>query len=303
METQTKINAKDVFINLGAIVALYTLVVSLIILLFTVINNSFPQVGYNYMDSGSISWPVATLIIFFPIFIMLMWLLEKEYAIAPYKQSTGIHKWLSYLTLFIFGLVIAGNLITVLYYFIDGREISAAFLMKVLVLLVIAGLLFSYYFADVREKLTSRSRNIYRVVASVVVIGSIVWGFAVLGSPQTQRLFKYDDQKINDLININNAVDNYYSMRQVLPKDFAELATINYYMSVVDAETQKPYEYIVTGNNSYQLCAEFNKASNEDTVSSQAYPMGGFSWTHGAGRHCFTRSVNLDNFPVEKYIR
>jgi len=68
METQTKTSgAKDFFINLGAIVALYTMVVSLVNLLFTIIDISYPKIvdGYNYMGSQSISWPVATLVIFF----------------------------------------------------------------------------------------------------------------------------------------------------------------------------------------------------------------------------------------------
>ena len=147
METQTKTSAKDFFINLGAIVALYTTVISLINLLFTVINTAYPKIqnGYNYYGSQSVSWPVATLIIFFPIFILLMWLLEKDYITSPEKQNSGIHKWLTYITLFISGLIIAGDLITVLYYFIDGQELSAGFLLKVLVLLVIATGIFSYY--------------------------------------------------------------------------------------------------------------------------------------------------------------
>ena len=102
-------NAKDFFINLGAIVALYTVVGSLISLLFTVINRAYPQIvsGYDYVGSQSISWPVAILIIFFPIFILLMWLLEKEYRQFPEKQNGGVHRWLTYITLFISGLVIA----------------------------------------------------------------------------------------------------------------------------------------------------------------------------------------------------
>ncbi|MGH7250038.1 MAG: DUF5671 domain-containing protein, partial [Minisyncoccia bacterium] len=124
MEPQTKTSAKDFFINLGAIVALYTTVVSLVNLLFTVINTAYPQItsGYNYLSSQSISWPVATLIIFFPIFLLLMWLLGKDYKIHPEKQNSGIHKWLTYITLFIAGLTIAIDLITVLYYFLDGQE-------------------------------------------------------------------------------------------------------------------------------------------------------------------------------------
>src|SRR3989344_7649230 len=116
-QTQTKSSAKDFFINFGAIVALYVSVVSLINLLFTVINKSYPQVsGYNYFGSESISWPVATLLIFFPIFIFLMWLLEKDYRINPEKQNGGIHRWLTYVTLFLAGLTMAIDLITVLYY-------------------------------------------------------------------------------------------------------------------------------------------------------------------------------------------
>lgn len=102
-------NAKDFFLNLGAIVSLYTVVYSLVDLLFTVINTAYPQInnGYDYVGSQSISWPVSILIIFFPIFVLLMWLLEKEYAAYPEKQNAGVHKWLTYITLFISGLVIA----------------------------------------------------------------------------------------------------------------------------------------------------------------------------------------------------
>jgi hypothetical protein len=102
-------NAKDFFINLGAIVGLYTVVYSLVDLLFTVINKAYPQIsnGYDYAVSQSISWPVSILIIFFPIFILLMWLLEKEYKKFPEKQNAGVHRWLTYITLFISGLVIA----------------------------------------------------------------------------------------------------------------------------------------------------------------------------------------------------
>src|SRR3989344_694449 len=103
-----KVSAKDLFLNLGAMVALYTVVVSVLRLLFSVINTAFPQVtgGYNYWGSQSISWPVATIVITFPILIFLQWMLERQYRREPERQSTGIHKWLTYITLFIAGLTI-----------------------------------------------------------------------------------------------------------------------------------------------------------------------------------------------------
>src|SRR6185295_18199642 len=113
MEPQTKGGgAKDFFINLGATVALYTVVISLVNLLFRIINTAYPQITNYYYGSTSISFPVAVLVIAFPILIVLMWLMEKQYKAT---DKSLIHKWLSYITLFVAGIVFAGDLITVIY--------------------------------------------------------------------------------------------------------------------------------------------------------------------------------------------
>src|SRR5579872_3555818 len=105
---QGKSTAKDFFLNLGAIVALYTVAGSLISLLFTVINKAYPQITqYYYPSTYSISFPVATIIIFFPIFIWLMWIMGKDFEKMPSKKDFGIHKWLTYITLFVTGLAFA----------------------------------------------------------------------------------------------------------------------------------------------------------------------------------------------------
>ncbi len=297
MNPQTSSKAKDFFLNLGATISLYTVVGSLINLLFTVINTAYPQItSYYYLGSSSISWPVAILVIFTPILIVLMWILGKQYSVEP---PSTLHKWLTYLTLFIAGLIIAGDLITVLYYFIDGQELNTAFLLKVLVLLLVSAGIFGYYLSDIRGRLTSKSRKIWRTVSVVVVIGAIVLGFSVLGSPRTQRLYKYDDQKVSDLMSLTSAVQNYYSMKGILPKDFTELKAVSYYVNENDTQTQKPYEYRVLDKTSYEVCAQFNKASNDRAGESRGSLIaptlyGGTSWTHPAGRHCFSQTVNTN---------
>jgi type II secretory pathway pseudopilin PulG len=298
METQTKTSAKDFFINLGAIVALYTTVFSLVNLLFTVIDTAYPKVtnGYNYMSSASISWPVATIIIFFPVFILLMWLLEKQYKVEPERKNVGVHKWLTYITLFLSGLLVAGDLITVLYYFLDGQDLTTGFLLKILVLLIIAVCIFVYYISDVRDRLTAKSRIVWRILAGVIVIVSIVWGFYVLGSPASQRQFKYDEQKVNDLMNINNAISSYYDAKSILPRTLDDMSTMQYYMVLIDAQTQKPYEYIKTSYKTYNLCAEFNKDSKDNIASRmKTYPVENASWTHPAGRYCFEETISAQN--------
>lgn len=306
-QTQTKTSAKDFFINLGAIVALYTTVVSLLNLLFTVINNAYPQItsGYNYaLGSQSISMPVATLIIFFPIFILLMWLLEKGYKTEPEKKNIGIRRWLTYITLFVAGLTLAGDLVTILYYFIDGRELTTGFLLKILSVFVVILVVFLYYISDIRNKLISVSRKIWLGISLVIILASVVWGFVVLGSPRTQQLLKYDEQKMNDLQNIQNSIQNYYSTMGVLPENLVELSAQNYYANNIDSQTQKPYEYEKTSKTTYNLCAEFNKDSiNNNGLTNVARspatlsPYGNVPWAHSSGRYCFNQTINPNTYP------
>jgi hypothetical protein len=69
---ESKVSAKDFFIHLGAMAALYTTAIAFINLLFSVINRLYPEIGGYY--SPQISFPIATLIIIFPLFILLSWL-------------------------------------------------------------------------------------------------------------------------------------------------------------------------------------------------------------------------------------
>lgn len=294
METQTKTSAKDFFINLGAIVALGFFVGNLISLLFTIINKAYPlTTGYNYYGSSSISFPVAALIIIFPVYVLLMWLLERGYVSEPEKRSVGIRKWLTYITLFLSGFALAGDLVTVLYYFIDGRDITAGFLLKALSVLVISLSIFFYYISDVMGKSNGKSRKIWVTVSALVIISCIVWGFSVLGSPRTQQLLKYDEQKVSDLQNIENAIQNFYSLKGVLPKDFSEIAkNQNYYVNTTDSQTQKSYEYEKTGNTTYDLCAEFNKELTKANYGTEPMMYGGNTWMHGIGRFCFAQTIN-----------
>jgi len=297
-QMRPKTTAKDFLLNLGAFISLYTIVGSLISLLFTVINTAYPKIsdGYNYYGSQSISWPVASLIVFFPIFVLLVWFLEKDYRIESERQNSLIHKGLTYITLFISGCVIAGDLVTAIYYFIDGQELTTGFLLKVFVLLVIFSSLFIYYISDLRGKLTPPLRIFWRIFATAIIIGSIIWGFAVLGSPRTQRLIKYDEQKVSDLQGINNQVRSYYSDKRTLPKTIEAMSNGNYYVAKVDSQNQKQYEYVKTAETTYNLCAEFNKAIGDKNTPNY-YPYGDSFWIHPAGHYCFMETINPNDYP------
>lgn len=308
---ETKTSAKDFFLNLGAIVALYTTVVSLLNLLFTVINNAYPQInsGSYFVGSQSISMPVATLIIFFPIFILLMWLLEKSYVTEPAKKHLGVRKWLTYITLFIAGIVLAGDLVTVLYHFLDGQELTASFLLKVLSVLIIILAVFLYYISDIRNKLNAKSRKIWLGVSIAIVLASIIWGFSVLGSPHTQQLIKYDNQKVADLQNIQYQVISYWQMNGMIPVSLSDISSSQPYTIVPkDPQSKTTYEYDKTGAMTFDLCAEFNKenTTNQNNIGAApvSYPakssiIQNDNWNHGAGHQCFSRTIDPVAYPTQ----
>src|SRR3989344_1729942 len=195
-----KITAKDFFLHIAVVALLYAGTIALLNILFRVINVVFPQVNqYNYYGSSSISLPVATLIVVFPLFLFLANVLRKGYVNEPSLKEYPVRKWLIYITLFIAGIVLAGDLVVLIYYFLDGQELTAAFLLKILSVLVVTGAIFGYYMDDLKDRLTGSRRNVWRVVAAALVVGSIVAGFSVLGTPARQRMLRYDSQKGSDL--------------------------------------------------------------------------------------------------------
>jgi hypothetical protein len=300
-----KTTPKDVFLHLGVIVALYVSAISFINLLFTVINVAFPEVGslrgyYHY--SSSISWPVAALIVFFPLYIFLSWFLGKEYAREPERREVWIRRWFIYITLFIAGLTIAVDLVTVLYRFLDGQELTTAFLLKVLTILIVAGGIFTYYISDIRGTLNARSNKIAAVVTACVVIIAIIIGFSVIGSPQTQRLIRIDQEKVSHLQDIQWRILDYWTSRETVPDSLEDLRDqFSGYSVPTDPQTGELYEYRKISDTSFELCATFNRPSrNQNEYFAPPSPMGGYmneNFAHEEGRTCFERTIDPSRYP------
>lgn len=301
-------SAKDFFLHLGAMVALYTVVISFLNLVFTIINKAFPEINtyYGYFRSGSeISLPVATLLIVFPIFVVLSYFVQKTYSNSPEKKELPIRKWLTYITLFISGIILAGDLVTVLYKFLDGQDLTLGFLLKALSVLLVSTLVFGYYLNDIREKIPSSRRRFWAIVSGVVILIFIIVGFSVIGSPRTQRLYRYDDQKISDLQNIQWQVINHWQTYGSIPNTIQELSnssSINYYSLPRDPQTGENYGYIKTSDLGFEICADFNKANKNK--NSQVMPMYldkmgvNENWQHGEGRECFSRTIDPILYPT-----
>lgn len=310
-----KITPKDFFLQIGIIITLYVSAVSLIALLFQVINIAFPDAlefsyySYSYDPySAGIRSAIASLIIIFPIFLFLSWLSQRDLLKFPEKRSLGIRRWLVYLTLFAAGAAIATDLVVLVNSFLGG-EITTRFILKVLVVLVTTGLIFGYYVWDLRRQWDMKTSipMFFRGLAILIVIASLVTGFVIMGSPLTQRDFRLDEQKIYDLQSVQWQIINFWQQKEKLPGQLSELQDpISGFIIPVDAETGQSYEYRPLGANSFELCATFNQKSPKNYYQGDSsipvdtsYTIEGMSrqqgnWYHDEGRVCFNRTIDPD---------
>lgn len=305
---QNKTSAKDFFFHLGAMVALYVVVGTFLNLIFSIINHAYPDTNYySYYYGGGpeISFAVATLIVVFPILLLLSWINHRSYESDPMKRGLPIRKWLTYLTLFVAGAVLAGDLVSVLYKFLDGQDLTVAFLLKAFSVLVVAGLVFGFYFQDIRDRISKSKEKVWAVGTAAILLVSIVLGFAVIGSPRTQRILRLDEQKITDLQNIQWQVINYWQVNGFIPNEMPNLPNDPQNSDLYEYR-DTGYEYRKTGDLSFELCAGFNREKsvpqNQRMVGEGPYFKGGMNqndnWDHPAGWYCFPREIDPIAYPT-----
>jgi type II secretory pathway pseudopilin PulG len=128
------------------------------------------------------------------------------------------------------------------------------------------------------------------ILASLVVVATIVAAIVVMGPPSTQRSSRLDERRVTDLGNLVQAIQAYREAHDRLPADLPVLAAEpGSRLAIVDPDTAQPYGYAVLGAREYQLCARFDT----DTAATMEPPVAWVpgDWNHGVGTRCFKRSV------------
>ena len=154
---QPYLSAREAFLYLVLYLTLYISSFSLGTLFFQFINRWLPdpiQGRYSFEYQGSIEVirsATAALIITFPIFLFVSWLIQRTLDRHPEKRGSKIRKWLTYITLFIAAGFVIGDLISLVHNVLSG-ELTVRFLLKILTVLVIAGTIFGYYLWDLRKE-------------------------------------------------------------------------------------------------------------------------------------------------------
>jgi len=310
----SKTTAKDFFLYLGIIVGLYVSSISFLVLIFQIINKTFPLAG-EY--TGSVDEPIrislAAIIIFFPAFIYMSLLKKKDLELNPEKKDMWMRRWGIFLTLFVTGLAIAIDLVTLIYKFLGAEDLTTRFFLKVFFVLAVAITIFRYSLIDLKRSNFGYDRKMRTslYVVSAVVLLIIIYGITIIGSPSAQRAKMMDNQRISDLSSIQNQiVYSQWENKGTVPESLDALkldSPISGFLVPTDPETKQPYEYTMLSKNSFELCATFKTVNITDTQNSvdvrpisYPYPSGSINenWQHKAEKTCFTRTIDEKLYPL-----
>jgi len=148
-------SARDAFLYLFSFSALGTWTIGLGSLSFTLIDHWIRDplsqtYGYGGLQD-QIAGSLASVIVAFPIYLLTMFYILRSVEAHPDKLDSPVRKWLTYLALLIAAGVVVGDLIAFLTHFLQGG-LTARFLAKDGVVLVIAGGVFWYYMGAMQKK-------------------------------------------------------------------------------------------------------------------------------------------------------
>lgn len=265
----------------------------------------------SYATTG-LRWSVASLLVGYPIFVFLGWRLAAKKRQDVERRRSRVHAWLTYVTLIFAAGALIGDLVAIVYQFLNG-ELQTRFMAKALVVGAISASILWNYSRDV-ERRSSRvdiGGRILAIVTTLVVGALVAWAFTIVRSPQTARLQAADEQRINDLIQITRLIDCHYTYSGALPES---LDAAGVYLS--DRAQRLPvadgcsysmpaepaggvYDYRVIDSDTYEICASFDFGwPDADNQTRDWRPGGYFSYPTalkrrnlqrpaGPGQSCF----------------
>lgn len=259
--------AQDAFFHLLAFGTLATWAVALGSILFALIEHAFPDpvVSREYAPQrGVLAGHLASLLVAFPVYLLVTRKILREVSESPEKKDSGIRKWLTWLALLIAASLVIGDVITILAWLLRG-EITLRFLLKAVVILVLAGSIFWFYLRGLRER--GPAPRLFAIAAGTAVIATLVAGFSVMGAPSVQRNIEADRRRIEHFKEIAGLLH----ARTELPEYLSQLP-----VRWLDPVSGRGYEYRKLSQYEYELCAIF-------TASDAKLQF----WSHGSGRQCF----------------
>jgi hypothetical protein len=135
----------------------------------------------------------------------------------------------------------------------------------------------------------ANSGKVLSILAALVAVAAVsasIW----LNPPSENRARSLDRERLAGLKLTETAICKYYDIHHSLPADLKALDSeknqpiqANWH----DPETHQPVDYKIVGEQSYSLCARFDRNSDWQNPEDYSFKK------HGAGRNCFEYNVSV----------
>lgn len=145
---------------------------------------------------------------------------------------------------------------------------------------------------------------IYIIIALVTM--AVIAGFFVIGSPQEERMRRFDEKRAQDLQQIQYQIVNYWSSKSQLPQTLSQLKNdISGFSVPKDPQTGEDYKYEIKNSLIFALCADFSLPSLEIETGKPVpvYDFYGYTsqnWQHKEGLVCFERKIDPQLYPPKR---
>lgn len=293
------LSAREAFLHLVMFATLYTFAYNAGAVLYALIELRVPDPafrGHGSFGLGALRGAIAGLLTAFPIYLWTSRLVGRSLVREPEKRSSGVRRWLTYLTLFIAVLTLIGNFANILTRLLAG-EATARVVLQSLVVFVIAGLVFGHYLLGLRRDESEGAAEPPRPgvlgrIGAIATVLVLVAGLANVGSPSRSRGRTLDGRRIEALSGLAAQIESHAAREHRLPVSLDELKLDprpDRWPATADPYTGEPYGFAVVDSVTYQLTATFDTA---DTLFEDHRPIAR-EWRHAAGPVTFTRRADL----------
>ena len=291
--TKKASSAQHAFLYLTAFITLGFVGFGVGNLCFEIINFVFPEsTDYSSFTSfqSSLKFSIAAILVTAPIFFFLTKLINQHLKTNQLEYDSAIRKWLTYIALFIASALLIGDFIGTIFGFLDG-ELTVRFVLKALTILVIAGLIFGYYFTDIRSDKPQAKGMAWSIVFWAVVGIPFVGTFFVIENPKITKLKKIDMQITRGLDALQSQVRFFSQEKDLLPADTKELHELQGRPNIdgYTASLRKTHNitYQKLDDTKYKLCATFQRNNQNDPENKDRESFLTSEWRHEKGQHCF----------------
>lgn len=290
-----KNDAKYAFYYLLSLAALIFTAFATGMVSFSIINKTIPDVINSYNSNGydgQLKFAISALLIAAPIFYYISHLISRGLCQGELSKESGIRRWLTYFILLISSLIILGVFVDVINNFLSG-ELTSRFALKALTVFVLSALPFAYYFYDIRREAPEQPDKIVKIfffVTLALVLIAFIAAWFFVESPSVARARRLDQVVINNISNLESAINTYYENNKKLPENL-ELLKVEKGLYLdssffMDPETKSLIIYQKSGDKEFSLCSTFRTDSLVER-DMNSYPTNDiYSKKHKAGYNC-----------------